>query len=340
MMALGIRSGDCILTTPVTFLADANCARYTGADIEFADIDQSTGLIDPSEIERVLAEDRAHRIKAIIPVDFAGQPADLPAIARMARGHGAAVVDDACHALGATYLYDNEPITLGSNEHSELTVFSFHPVKHVAMGEGGAVATNDDTLAERLRLYRNHGMQKEDLLQSDLALAADGRVNPWYYELQELGYNYRLTDIQSALGLSQLQRLDRSLMRRREIAEQYVSHFTKRFDEQELQVLTQVPGRMNAWHLFVVRIDFTAFGISRAQVMNDLRARGIGSQVHYIPIHLQPYYRKLYGFTSGMYPQAESYYEQALSLPMYPDLSDEDIEYVVASLEDILRGRP
>jgi len=339
MLALGVGPGDQVVTTPNTFLADANCARYVGADVVFADIDPDTGNIDPSVVAAILSRDRDRRIKAIIPVHFGGQPVDLPAIQELADAHGAAVVDDACHALGAAYEHHGVKHTVGDGAHSALTVFSFHPVKHVAMGEGGAVATNDDDLADKLRVFRNHGMTRENFQQPDMALARDHRPNPWYYEMQQLGYNFRVTDMQCALGLSQLKRLDWSVRRRNEIARCYQALVAEHFEAGTVEPLHVRESVVHAYHLFVVRIAFARFGVTRAEVMTRLREAGIGTQVHYIPVPLQPYYRKVCGTGPGDFPRAEAYYAQALSLPMYPDLSEADCIRVMEELALVLTSR-
>jgi UDP-4-amino-4,6-dideoxy-N-acetyl-beta-L-altrosamine transaminase len=336
MLALDLKPGEAAVTTPITFLSSANCARFVGADVHFADVDSKSGLIDPNSIARLLDEDSERRIKAIIPVHFAGQPADLPAIHKIAQEHGAIVVDDGCHAIGATYDYEGETYRVGGNPHSDMTVFSFHPVKHVAMGEGGAITTDNPELAERLRLFRNHGIIRNDFVSRDMALNREGIPNSWYYEMTELGFNYRMTDIQAALGLSQLRRLPDVLARRREIAEYYQKLISNAFDDevQPLDVRAQIS---HAYHLFVVKIDFDRLGVSRAVVMNKLRSQGIGTQVHYIPVHLQPYYRENCGTGPGDLPRAESYYCEAISLPMYPDLTNEDVERVVTNMQRVLR---
>lgn len=336
MLALGIGEKDAVLTTPNTFLADANCARYVGAEVRFADIDAATGLIAVDSVRDILANDKDHRIKVIIPVHFAGQPAELAEIYELAREHGASVVDDACHAIGASYSHDESNICLGGSPHSDMTVFSFHPVKHVAMGEGGAITTNDATLAERLRRLRNHGVQKDNVRLGEMALSPEGTTNPWYYEMSELGYNYRLTDIQAALGISQLGRIRYSLDRRQTLAEHYYELIAKMPRHQLVRPLVVRDNIRHAYHLFVVRIDFEETGVSRATVMNRLRKNGIGTQVHYIPVHLQPYYRFACGLSEGSLPGADKYYESALSLPMYPCLDYHDIERVVSELGNAL----
>lgn len=337
MLALGIGADDVVITTPISFLATANCARYVGAEVWFADIDAATGLISPDSIERLLANDKNKRVKAVIPVHLAGQPADLPEIHSICRAHRVSLVEDACHALGASYQYENETIPIGSCRHSDLTVFSFHPVKHVATGEGGAVTTNDPELARRLRQFRNHGMEREVFTDSDLAYDSSGHPNPWYYEMTTLGFNYRLSDIQSALGKSQLKQLCNSVARRQEIAKRYDQLITERFESDRVRPLIQRTDCANAFHLYVSLINFDHCGVERATVMNQLRKVGIGTQVHYIPIFFQPYYREHSLEAVRDCPNSLKYYEQALSLPMYPALTNADIEYVVTQLAEILK---
>ncbi len=339
MLTLGLGPDDAVITSPNTFVATANCARFVGAEVQFADIDPNTGLIDPAAVAALLEQDRERRIKAIIPVHFAGQPADLPTLYDLANRHGAWLVDDACHALGAGYTHEGKSYAVGNNPHSDLTVFSFHPVKHIAVGEGGAVVTNHKDLADRLCLYRSHGIRRQDFVIPDQACTPEGVANPWYYEMTDLGYNYRLTDLQAALGSSQLTRLPQSLARRREIAAAYADLFSQKFPADIARPLTVRPDVDHAYHLYVATIDFERLGTSRATVMNRLRAGGIGTQVHYIPVHLQPYYRRLETDAAVMLPQAENYYAGALSLPMYPELNLADIERVVTELETALASQ-
>lgn len=338
LMALDINRNDVVVTSPNTFVASANCARYVGAEVKFCDVNPRTGLLDPAELERLLAKDKQRRIKAIVPIHFAGQPAEMPLISELARAHGAYVIEDACHALGAGYREFGRRRTVGDNSHSDLAVFSFHPVKHVATGEGGAVTTSDPMLAARLRQLRTHGIIKSEFMQADMAFSDRGELNPWYYEMTELGLNYRLTDIQAALGVSQLSRLPQSISRRNEIAKQYEMRLSSTFDNEHVRPLEVRVDVTNAYHLYVVAIDFAHFGRTRAAVMNVLKAKGVGTQVHYIPVHLQPYYRERYQLSVGDYPMAEALYARALSLPMYPGLSDEDVEFVVAELGSALLG--
>lgn len=338
VLAMGLGPDDAVVTSPITFLASANCARYAGAEVRFADVDPRTGLMDPQSLEEVIRQDKTHKIRAIIPVHFAGQPVDLATIHGLASNHGARVLDDACHAIGGSYRHDNTDISIGGSPHANLTAFSFHPVKHVAMGEGGAVTTNDTELANRLRLFRNHGMQREQFALSDMAYGPDGKPNPWYYEMHQLGYNYRLTDIQAALGLSQLERVSWSVNRRRELATVYRRLLSETFEQEQVYPLNQSPDVTNAYHLYVVQIDYQKFGTDRASVMNRLRQEGIGTQVHYIPIHLQPYYRDCSGTAEAGFPGAEEYYSRALSIPMYPDLTDDDCHRVIDTLRFVLTG--
>jgi len=336
MMALDIGPGDVVVTTPITFLADANCARYVGAEVRFADIDSETACMSPTELERLLAQDSQHRIKVVIPVHFAGQPADLPRIHALAEAHGAVVVDDACHAPGAWYQDGGAVYGMGASPHSLMTVFSFHPVKHVAMGEGGAVLCEDPDLLHRLRTYRNHGIRTDDPVFDDMAFDENGNPNPWYYEMSSVGYNYRVTDIQAALGMSQLKRLDESVKRRNQLANYYRQQLETRFPNRTVHPLTLRPGVRHAYHLFVVRINFEEHRVSRSKVMRRLKEAGIGTQVHYIPVHLQPYYRRVSGTGYGDYPAAERYYEEALTLPLYPQLEESDVDRVLDELDDAL----
>jgi len=272
--------------------------------------------------------------KAILPVDFTGQPADLDDIRDLADRHGLMVIQDAAHSLGATY--KGRPV--GTLAH--MTVFSFHPAKHVAMGEGGAVVTDDDRLADRLRLLRTHGIAHapESMVLADQAADNEAlpetRRNPadkapWYYEMQALGYNYRSTDIQCALGLSQLGKLDASLKRREEIAQAYDRAFT---DHPLIRLPARLDDRTSAWHLYVIMLNLETMSVSRRQVLETLRAQGIGAHVHYIPLHLQPYYRDRFGHQRGDFPVAEGYYDACVTLPMFPALTDADVERVVASV--------
>lgn len=325
---LGPSAGPAIVPS-ITFLATANCARYVGAEVRFADVAPDTGLMAPDEVDR-LGEGAA----AVLPVHLAGQLADMPEISRRARRRGLVVIEDASHAIGASSVVDGETAPVGACRHSDMCVFSFHPVKTIAMGEGGAITTNDAAAAARLRLMRNHGMTRraESFANRELAFDEAGKPNPWYYEMAEPGFNYRATDVQCALGTSQLAKLDRFVARRAELVEAY--------DEALAPLAPRVRplGRARdvrpAWHLYVALIDFAGLGRSRGDVMRALLADGVGTQVHYVPVHLQPYYRERYGAQS--LPGAERYYSRALSLPLHVGMERSDVLRVVERLRAAL----
>ncbi len=316
---LGLGPGDEVIVPAVTFLATANCARYVGANPIFADVDPDTGLVTAETIEAAITP----RTKAIIPVHLTGRPVDLEPIARLAQKHGLAVIEDAAHAMGATY--QGEPI--GSGKWSQMAIFSYHPVKHMTTGEGGMILTNDPALEEKLRRFRSHGMvHQEEALQR-------AKPGPWYYEQQDLGYNYRITDIQCALGLSQLRKLDGFVEKRRELASVY-DELLEGFHG-VCPVAKGAHETQSAYHLYAVLIDFETLGVSRADVMGQLRERGVGTQVHYIPVPHQPYYNNL-GFEMSQYPGAQQYYERTLSLPLFPRMTNQDVIRVVEALREIL----
>ena len=322
-LALGLGNKDTVITSPITFLATANCARYVGAEVLFSDVERHTINLSPSALEKVLMTS-SKKISAIYVVHFSGQPADMTALYALAEKYQIPIVEDASHALGATYTSEKgESISVGSCKYSAMTVFSFHPVKHVAAGEGGAVTTHDEKLYERLKCFRNHGI-KHDPLQG-----------AWFYEMSEVGYNYRLSDVQSALGRSQLKKLSHSLRRRHEIANEYCERLKNIFGE-TIQPLHVDPQVFHAYHLYVVRIPYQKLGITRDFMMRQLKEKGIGTQVHYIPVHTQPYYRNRYGTGFGSFPNAESYYEEALSLPMYASLPVDGVKKVVQALKEIV----
>lgn len=322
--AAGLGPGDVLWTTPNTFVASANCARYCGADVDFVDIDRNTWCLDANALERKLVEaERSGRLpKVVIPVAFAGRSADMQAIKRLANRFDFLIIEDASHAVGARYC--GRPV--GCGDHAHMTVFSFHPVKIVTTGEGGAVLTNDATLHERLRSLRSHGITRD---VSRMERECDG---PWYYEMTELGYNYRMTDLQAALGLSQLDRLDTFLSRRRALAARYAVLL-----EGLPLVLPEYDALdESAWHLYVVRLKLDAIRFTHRDVFERMRQAGIGVNLHYIPVHLQPYYRRL-GFQPGQFPESEQYYREAISLPMYAALSDDEQVRVADTLKAALR---
>src|SRR5450631_2127880 len=313
--ATGLKPGDEAITTPLTFAATANCVLYQGAIPVFADVRGNTLNLDPEQVERKLST----KTRAILPVDYAGHPADLTAILEIARSHGLIVIEDACHALGAEY--SGRPV--GSI--ADMTVFSFHPVKHITTGEGGMVATNDPRFAETLRRFRNHGISS-DARQRQSA-------GQWHYEMVLLGFNYRLPDVVCALGIQQLKKLDANLARRREIAARY----TAAFREIPGVIPPDVRPEANpAWHLYPIRLDLEKFTADRPQIFRALRAENIGVNVHYIPVHLHPYYRERFGYNGGEFPVAEDAYERLISLPMFHGMSDQDVQDVVAAVRKVL----
>ena len=336
-LALGLGPGDAVVVPAVTFLATANAARYVGAEVAFADVDPGTGLMGPEQAEAAMerAERAGWRVRALAPVHFAGQTADMAGLGALAARHGLAVIEDACHAIGSVdVMPDERALPVGSGALDTLTAFSFHPVKTIAAGEGGAVTTNDPDLAARLRRFRNHGMERDPAAFEDREAAFDGSgsANPWYYEMAEPGFNYRLTDIHSALALSQLTRLDAFVERRRRLMDLYAERLAPLAPL--VRPAVRVPWCRPAWHLCAVRIDFAAAGRTRAGVMADLRARGIGTQVHYIPVHRQPYWRKRCGDLA--LPGADAHYAQTLSLPLFPAMADADVDRVAGALAETL----
>lgn len=312
-LAAGIKEGDEVITTPLSFAASSNCVLYCGGRTVFADIDPRTYNIDPEDIRRKITE----RTKAIIPVHLSGQPCDMDAIHKIAEEFCLTVIEDAAHAIGAEY----KGRKIGGL--SDMTEFSFHPVKHVTMGEGGAVTTNNDELYERLRLYRTHGITRNNQLMTQ----CDGG---WYYQQFDLGYNYRVTDFQCALGISQLKKLDRSVARRREIAEKYDAAFK---DVDGLVIPYQAPEVSNSYHLYI--LQFT--GVDRKEAYDKLQGAGIHVNVHYIPTYTFPYYRT-HGYADTCCPNAEKVYANILSIPMYYGLRDEEIEYIIENVKRVANG--
>lgn len=307
------------ITSPNTFLASSNCMVYNNVRPMFADIDAVSYNINPAEIERKLT----NKTKVLIPVHFAGLPCDMKKIYEIAVGHGLKVIEDAAHAIGSHY-EDGSPV--GCCKWSDMTVFSFHPVKTITTGEGGAITTNDEELYRRLLMLRSHGTTKD----SELLTQNPG---PWYYEMQMLGFNYRMTDIQAALGYSQLQKLSSFKGRRREIVARYNDAFRSL---RHVTTPVEPEGTSSCFHLYVAQIDFVALGKGRSQVMKELQEKGVGTQVHYIPVHTQPYYQKNFGYAYGDYPVAERYYERTLSLPLYPLMSDAEVDLVISAVMEVV----
>lgn len=328
-MAVNLGPGQSLVTSPITFVASANAAVYVGARPRFADIDPATVNLSPQALGEVLERERDVRL--VVPVHMAGLPCDMPAIHAAADRAGAVVVEDAAHALGATY---SDGTRVGACPHSLMTVFSFHPVKAIASGEGGMITTNDTAIYRRLLRLRSHGINKlDDPWQAPQQAATDGVANPWYYEMQEVGFHYRITDIQCALAVSQMAKLDAFVARRRTLARGYDDAFAGLAHVRPAQ--TAGTRGHSAHHIYVLRIDFSALGRSRAEVMLALRARGIGTQVHYIPVPAQPFYRGL-GERPEVYPNAARYYDEALTIPLFAGLTDAQQQDVIGAIRDVL----
>ena len=322
-LALGLGDGDLLWTVPNTFVASANCGRYCGAEVDFVDIDPHTWNISVPALRLKLqrAEATQRLPKIIVPVHFSGRPTEQEAIWELAQQYGFRVLEDASHAIGAER--NGEPV--GSCRWSDVTVFSFHPVKIITTGEGGMALTNDRRLADAMAMLRSHGITR------DASLMTEKNPGPWYYEQLEIGYNYRMTDIQAALGASQLTRLEAFVARRRQLVARYQGSLAGL----PLQLPSRDDRSQSSWHLYVVRLRLDRIGRSHRQVFDALRAAGIGVNLHYVPVHLQPYYRTL-GFSTGHCPEAERYGGEAISLPLYPALSESDQNYIAATMRDLL----
>lgn len=326
MLATEVGPSDRVVTSPNTFLSSANCAAFVGAAPDFSDIDPKTYTLCPKSLEATWQSD----IKAVVAVAYAGQSAHMPEIARIAREKGAVVIEDACHGIGGGFQIDGTSYKQGGHPWADITTFSFHPVKTLTTGEGGILVTDNDDYASKARLLRTHGMTRdEESFQSDL------ERGPWYYEMQELGYNFRITDFQCALGLNQLKKLPDFIKRRREIVARYNEGLNGLPWLTTPQVLREENREEISWHLYTLRINFPALSKSRTEVMQELRDAMIGTQVLYIPVHLQPYYQNTFGYQAGKCPEAEAYYEQALSLPLYPLLTDDDVDRVITAVKNL-----
>ncbi len=315
MIALEIGGGDEIITSTNTFLASANCALYVGANPKFADIDPATACIDADEIKKNITT----KTKVLIPVHFAGQSCDMKAIHKIAKQHNLFVVEDAAHAIGSEY----EGAKVGACQYSDMTIFSFHPVKNMTTGEGGAITTNNEKLYKKLLLLRSHGMTRDP----NVLLKNDG---PWYYEMHDFGFNYRLTDIQAALGVSQLKKIDKFAKRRREIVEFYKKEFA---DDGRFSFLEEKENSKACFHLFPLLIDFEKIKINKKDLFLKLQQNGLNLQIHYIPVHLQPFYRAR-GFREGDFVNAEKYYQKTISLPLYYGLKNCDLRKIVKIIKD------
>ena len=322
-LALGLGPGDWLWTTPITFVASANCGLYCGADVDFVDIDPRTYNMCPKALEeKLIAAEVAGKLpKVVVPVHLCGQSCDMAAIYELGQKYRFRIIEDASHAVGG--MYNGEFI--GSGRYSDITVFSFHPVKIITTAEGGMVLTNSDELFRKMALLRSHGITRDS---AQMTHAPDGA---WYYQQIDLGYNYRMTELQAALGLSQLQRLDAYVARRHELARRY----DQLLIDLPLTTPWQHPGTYSGLHLYVIRLQLDKFNKTHRQVFDDLRAQGIGVNLHYIPIHTQPYYLRM-GFKVGDFPQAEQYYGEAISLPMFQSLTDSQQDQVVAALHNVL----
>ncbi len=307
--AAGIGEGDEVITSPITFAASANCVRYLGGTVVFADIDANTYNIDPSEVRRKITSNT----KAIIPVDFTGQPADMETIMEIASEHNLVVIEDSAHSLGAEYKGDK----VGTQ--ADMTMFSFHPVKPITTAEGGIIVTNNEEYYRKLQLFRSHGIE-----QTEYSVEQGG----WYYEMTDLGYNYRMTDLQAALGLSQMTKIDSFIQQRREIAAFYTEAFQ---DIEGVIVPKQLEETNSGWHLYMIQLERA----SRKQIFEQMRSLNIGVHVHYIPVYWHPYYQQL-GYERGLCPNAENWYERALTLPIHPSMTTENLSIIVSNIKELL----
>jgi UDP-4-amino-4,6-dideoxy-N-acetyl-beta-L-altrosamine transaminase len=327
--AAGVTQNTTLITSPITFVASSNAGLYNGASVAFADTEAETVNMNPESLKKVLDENPNTR--AIVPVHFGGLPCNMPAIKALADQTKAVIIEDAAHALGATYPSGEK---VGSCRYSLMTVFSFHPVKAIAAGEGGMITTNDEKIYRELIRLRSHGINKlDDSFQVPEQAFTDGVQNSWYYEMQELGYHYRITDIQAGLALSQFKKLDKFIARRIELVKRYDNAFA---NMKNLRPAQPTENRnISGHHLYVLRIDYDAIKLSRNELMKELRKRDIGSQVHYIPVPAQPFYRKL-GFKPEDYPNANDFYKEALSIPLFYDLTDDQQDLVIATLKELI----
>lgn len=319
-MAAEMSDGDVLWTSPNSFVASANCARYCGASVDFVDIDSKTYNMNVDELERKLKNSSVSP-KIVVPVHFSGQSCEMERIQALAKQYKFIVLEDASHCIGGEY----KKTKVGSCQYSDMTVFSFHPVKIITTGEGGMVLTNNENLYKKLQLFRSHGITRDkNFMQGEF----DG---PWYYEQVDLGFNYRMTDMQAALGYSQMDRLDEFVARRRYLAKRY----DKLLQELPLQLPYQIEQTNSSWHLYVVRYDFSKGKLSKKEIFEKMKEYGVVLNLHYIPIHTQPYYRNL-GFCKGDYPVVEKYYEEAFTLPLYYSLTDEQQDEIIIALKEVL----
>ena len=322
-LALGLGKGDVLWTSPITFVASSNCALYCGADVDFVDVDSQTYNMSISALKLKLEQAKKDNKlpKIVVPVHLCGQPCDMAQIYALAQEYGFKVIEDASHAIGGKY----QDTYVGAGQYSDITIFSFHPVKIITTAEGGMALTNDAELAQKMDLFRSHGVTRNQDLMSK---APEG---PWYYQQVDLGFNYRMTELQAALGVSQMQRLEQFVAKRHEIAEIY----NQILKDLPVVLPYQLPETYSGLHLYVIRLKLDEINKTRKEVFELLREKGIGVNVHYIPVHTQPYYEN-FGFKPGDFPEAESYYAEAISLPMYPDLTQAQMDYIYQSLKEVL----
>lgn len=326
LLAMGLKKGDRIITTPITFAASANAARYCDADVYFADIDPDTFVISIDSVKALLAKYPKGYFKAIVPVDFTGYPVNLEELKSVANAHGLFILEDACHSPGGYFIDSKgEKQNCGNGRFANAAAFSFHPVKHIAAGEGGMITTNDETLYKKLMMLRTHGITKENMRYD---FPEPEKQGAWYYEMQDLGYNYRITDIQAALANSQLKRAEAGIVKRQAIAQKYRDAFAGA----KLKMQKHSETQFNAHHLFVIEVE------DRKGLYDFLIKQGIFSQIHYVPVHLMPYYKQ-FGWKEGDFPMAENYYKHCISLPMYPTLTDEEQDFVIQKVLQYLNDK-
>lgn len=312
--AAGITSGDEVITTPITFVATANSALYLGAKPVFADIDNQTYNLDPKKVEKLITP----RTKAIVPVDFTGQPVEYDSFRRLADQYNLVFISDGAHSFGAKY--KGQPV----GKCADMTMFSFHPVKPITTGEGGVIVTNNPDYYEKLQLFRSHGIKKSGF---------ETQEGPWYYEMVDLGMNYRMTDIQASLGIAQIRKIDKFVKRRQEIASIYNEGFK---DEEIIGLPYQLTGQQSGWHLYIIRLNLQKLRVSRKEVFEALRAENIGVNVHYIPVHRHPYYQAL-NYHIGLCPIAEKWYEEVITIPLFPKMTDEDVTTVITAVKKVVQ---
>jgi UDP-4-amino-4,6-dideoxy-N-acetyl-beta-L-altrosamine transaminase len=334
LRASSLEPGDAVIVPAITFVATASAAILAGLEVVFADVDPETGLMNTEHAAEALRRGSKQRVKAVLPVHLAGRVADAQALHAFAKERGLAVIEDACHALGTRY--SNGAHRVGGCDHALAACFSFHPVKSIAMGEGGAITTNSPTVMQRVRLLRNHGMSKEPsaMVNRDLAFAADGALNPWYYEVAEPSHNFRASDINCALGLSQLRKLGKFLAVRSRLMARYAARLAAL--SPAVRLIQASPGTESGWHLCAVLVDFERLGVERRELMARLKARGVGTQVHYIPLHKQPFYRERYGEIHLL--GAEDFYRRTLTLPLFASMSETDVDRIVDALTESIEA--